>query len=630
MAAAFSDNAAASPHHANSGTITSRNPSPHLDLNHNHNLNPNHTNYFSPATSAAPPPLAIKPSPSTANGPPPLSIKPYPKSSPSPAGAPPSRPINKMSMASVISPGPTPPPQAIPKVSMTTKEWIVPPRPKPGRKPATDTPPTKRKAQNRAAQRAFRERRAARVGELEEQMEEFKEEREKSERELKEKIHSLELDLQSFRSKCSLLENLLERERQDRIRVESEAESLRRQRQEYLAAGNHHNMNSFSENRHPESYVGSGHGGLHESRPRARTTTGSLAISQIISPPEHTDSLPNPTGITCGSCQPNGPCVCAEDALRSVQTSGCGKCGPGTGCQCLDEVLNTDEPPSQPKRSASPSNPVPSGKRMRPTQDESPTALEVDFTYAFKKNTATQPQVEERYQLPSEVPEDAMPRVTIPPKDSCGFCTEGGYCVCADATLPSNSIGNSANLPSMVFHEGQALSPPPEPESLPSPMEVTSTGAVKIRPRQKLPNSPVSTPRCGPGGPGTCAQCLRDPQSGLFCRSLAAINGSKSGGGCCGGGGPGGGCCKSNKASTQPVGISCADTYKTLSSHRNFDQAFEEIGTWLPKLKVVQRPGEKGGEEEEDRGGRAAVDIDAASIMTTLKFLDVRFRKGRQ
>lgn len=48
-----------------------------------------------------------------------------------------------------------------------SREWVLPPRPKPGRKPLADEPPTKRKAQNRAAQRAFRERRANRVAELE-------------------------------------------------------------------------------------------------------------------------------------------------------------------------------------------------------------------------------------------------------------------------------------------------------------------------------------------------------------------------------------------------------------------------------------------------------------------------------
>lgn len=57
----------------------------------------------------------------------------------------------------------------ITKIVMS-KEWILPPRPKPGRKPCEDIPSSKRKAQNRAAQRAFRERRANRVGELEEKI----------------------------------------------------------------------------------------------------------------------------------------------------------------------------------------------------------------------------------------------------------------------------------------------------------------------------------------------------------------------------------------------------------------------------------------------------------------------------
>ena len=49
------------------------------------------------------------------------------------------------------------------------KKWNIPPRPKPGRKPSTNMPPSKRKAQNRDAQRAFRERRAAREDELKEE-----------------------------------------------------------------------------------------------------------------------------------------------------------------------------------------------------------------------------------------------------------------------------------------------------------------------------------------------------------------------------------------------------------------------------------------------------------------------------
>ncbi|GMM38392.1 hypothetical protein DASC09_057310 [Saccharomycopsis crataegensis] len=59
----------------------------------------------------------------------------------------------------------------------TSKQWVLPPRPKPGRKPSLDTPTTKRKAQNRAAQRAFRERKANKIQELELSLGELKLER---------------------------------------------------------------------------------------------------------------------------------------------------------------------------------------------------------------------------------------------------------------------------------------------------------------------------------------------------------------------------------------------------------------------------------------------------------------------
>lgn len=53
------------------------------------------------------------------------------------------------------------PDQPVPLIC-TSKKWVLPPRPKPGRKPSADAPAAvKRKAQNRAAQKAYRERRAA-------------------------------------------------------------------------------------------------------------------------------------------------------------------------------------------------------------------------------------------------------------------------------------------------------------------------------------------------------------------------------------------------------------------------------------------------------------------------------------
>ena len=49
-----------------------------------------------------------------------------------------------------------------------SKEWVPPPRMKPGRK-AMNRPSSKRQEQNRQAQKAFRDRKAARIAELEEE-----------------------------------------------------------------------------------------------------------------------------------------------------------------------------------------------------------------------------------------------------------------------------------------------------------------------------------------------------------------------------------------------------------------------------------------------------------------------------
>lgn len=54
-----------------------------------------------------------------------------------------------------------------------TKEWVLPARCKPGRKLSNNVPMTKRKAQNRASQRAFRERKNAYLVELQQKVAQF-------------------------------------------------------------------------------------------------------------------------------------------------------------------------------------------------------------------------------------------------------------------------------------------------------------------------------------------------------------------------------------------------------------------------------------------------------------------------
>lgn len=611
-------------------------------------------------------------------------------------------------------------------MSMTTKEWVIPPRPKPGRKPATDTPPTKRKAQNRAAQRAFRERRAARVGELEEQLEAENLEHEKAQQALNDKIHRLEMDAQALQSRCEVLENMLDKERAERSK---EVESLRRRlheatqqhpRQQSLPslASVSHGQHTFAPQplRHhrPSAPTARAHDGrastssltsalassTTSTTPHRPATTHSFSISQIISPPDDIEQAP--TG--CGNCEPTGPCACAEEAIASVSV-GCGNCTLGSRCQCLEEVLNGDhldmgsrsdslaDPPQQSSsrtakrtiRSISPSSMAPEEKRPRGSLA---LATETDFTAMFSRKpkapTPSQPppQRVDTAKLPApaaihnsaNTPQSSAPSpyslatlapiephgVESPrPEDRCGFCEDGTYCVCAEAAANANNAQQatsqtaSLTLPSINsagFPVSQQTHTPPPSEGDAIGYEILPDGSVKLPSLKGLQsrNKPgpgstaaLSKPAggCGSGGPGTCAQCLSDPKSGLFCRSLAA-NFNKKGefsGGCCGGGGPGG-CCKDRNnagpasAATGSdkgnigVSLSCADAYKTLASHKHFGEAADDINTWLPLLRAAPKPREP--TLGKDGSSRTPIEVEAASIMSVLKGFDVRFGRG--
>ncbi|KAI0849020.1 hypothetical protein F5Y00DRAFT_72095 [Daldinia vernicosa] len=510
------------------------------------------------------------------------------------------------------------------KASITSKEWVVPPRPKPGRKPATDTPPTKRKAQNRAAQRAFRERRAARVGELEEQLEEQKEEYERNQQQLTDQVQDLDAEVLTLRNRCLVLEDLLEKERKERIKVASELEDLRRRWRggEDASTSSRHGSFAIQHGRLPNPLtIASQHptprGSLASNASDHRNSATAFSISQIISPP---DSSSPPGALResstdlagCGNCEINGPCACAEEVLADTAV-GCNKCSIGSKCECLEAMVKDLAPNSESelkRKKSSLSVIAPEEKRQKIPE---PYPHEVDFTAAFakKKDPVPEPVI---YQAPTQP--------TVPPRDSCGFCEEGTYCMCAEAAA-------SQTLPPV---SQQVQTPPPSENDVgPHPIEITSTGAVKLPGINSLSRTPIPTARpsggCGPKGPGSCAQCLNDPKSGLFCRSLAASfsrNSGTSSGGCCGGSG-GSGCCKSTEAGTStdsPAGInlSCAEAYKTLSSHRNFDKAADEIGTWLPRLKAAPLPA--------NTAGRPPIEVQVASIMGVLREFDVRF--GRE
>ncbi|KAK7678154.1 hypothetical protein QCA50_018827 [Cerrena zonata] len=124
---------------------------------------------------------------------PPVSAKPIMTKRPSISSAP--SPAKTSSATSSTNLAPSPNASGFPQI-ITSKEWVLPPRPKPGRKPSVDTPASKRKAQNRAAQRAFRERRATRVQELEEKLMEVEKDKELRELNLHNTINKLKVENQ--------------------------------------------------------------------------------------------------------------------------------------------------------------------------------------------------------------------------------------------------------------------------------------------------------------------------------------------------------------------------------------------------------------------------------------------------
>lgn len=415
-------------------------------------------------------------------------------------------------------------------MTLTTKEWIVPPRPKPGRKPATDTPPTKRKAQNRAAQRAFRERRAARVGELEEQLKEIEDQNEQEQEDLRLEVTELrqvlaqrESELTTWVNKCRTLE----------VELVNANASLAKQSKRVSIMAN--------------------------------------SEAQVSEP------------IGCGNCTLESRCQCIDDVVKDMDTT------------AENAAFSTQTDSKQDG----------SNKRIKLEPSET-NIMEVDFTAAFTKG--------------SQVPRSDHTSAGV--ADPCGFCSDGTSCICAEMaaeqerqniTRPNSPVNGGRQAQRQISQ----FTPPP------------SEGDVGA--------SAPGRSRCA-GGPGTCAQCVADPNSTLFCKSLAASRGSSN---CCGGTGPNGNCCQSSVVlpprttrsramadpnlrlprppTRSPLTLSCADAYTALSRHSAYERATGDMASWMPKLHANPTSVE----------GRPAMEIDAANVMAVLKDFDRRFGSSK-
>ncbi|KAJ5831921.1 hypothetical protein N7474_000232 [Penicillium riverlandense] len=491
--------------------------------------------------AAAPPPLALAPAPSLA--------------SKAPSAAP--------------SPGPATP------GSVTSKEWVIPPRPKPGRKPATDTPPTKRKAQNRAAQRAFRERRAARVCELEEQIKDIEDSHDNRVAGLNEQIDNLSREVEQCREEMNWWRDrshALEKE----VSVERSAkEALVREFRSSLTGPNAGKSSTI-----PDSVP---------LPPRTRPSTRSSRMEDV-----------QPTS-------PDHPDHSRKEGHENVPL-GCSNCS-STHCQCIEDAFAMPVDSHESSHSKHPPHGVGSAN-TEPDIKPDPEEMEIDFTSRFAAPPA-QPALGSNT-ANSNSNSNNNNNASSPPVDPCGFCQDGTPCICAEMAAQEQSRGQRNSFENPRLAPIQSLSqftPPPSDGDVRS--EVT------------LPPISQATNPCA-NGPGTCAQCLADPRSTLFCKTLAASRNAPA-------------TTTTNRNNPGPVPalsaapmsaspsltLTCADTFTTLSRHPNFSRASDDISTWLPKLNTLPNPRDL--PVVPDGRNRAAMEVEAASVMGVLRYFDRRF-----
>ncbi|KAF2023192.1 hypothetical protein EK21DRAFT_17256, partial [Setomelanomma holmii] len=256
-----------------------------------------------------------------------------------------------------------------------SRNYGVPSRPKPGRKPATDEPQTKRKAQNRESQRAFRARKAAKVQELASQVEVGKQQHQEEVNGLLMRIDHLE----------------------QRLKHTEEAYHATSKRCDYWKE----QFENLRDN---------------------GTTTGSTMIeppsaqlgnyAAMMMTPDASNESPGPseyrtpdasTGFLCGRCRPDH-------------------------CECIEETLaahNAQDPPFMeavalpPRRGATPME----GVQMQPAKIEDHSELEIDFTSVFARPAP---------------PIDFM-SMSEGEHQSCGFCTRPDNCLCRDESIRSTN-----------------------------------------------------------------------------------------------------------------------------------------------------------------------------------------------
>lgn len=281
-----------------------------------------------------------------------------------------------------IATAPSPPQTAYPSPGVggpcngpTSTTYVIPPRPKPGRKPATDEPASKRKAQNRESQRAFRARKAAKLNEMKTQVE-------VAEMRHRQEMHEKMMEMADKDLRIRQLESMVDqyREAQERIAQERDAwKDKALQLEEFVK--------NVKERRNSSSAWQSTYPSPSTFTPQSSTL--------------HSYDVIKSDDVGCGSCKADGPCACLEAVANEAHNIFLPPVPLNLG------PPHTTLPPDKPNLAAAASD--------DPAQFEE---REIDFTAKFAKR----PRLE-------------IASLLQPTEAGCGFCTADSYCVCRDTAL---------------------------------------------------------------------------------------------------------------------------------------------------------------------------------------------------
>ncbi|KAF2272666.1 uncharacterized protein EI97DRAFT_202581 [Westerdykella ornata] len=346
----------------------------------------------------------------------------------------------------------------------TSTNYVIPPRPKPGRKPATDEPASKRKAQNRESQRAFRARKAAKLNEMKTQAE-------IAEMRYRQDINEKMMELADKQQHLKNLEVLIAQLRESEQKAIQERDSWKQKTLQL-----EHMVAQLKEGRTPTSdsskeYVMVDRPPSPEWQDRFQTVSAFTPASTVSQSYEATKT----TAITCGSeCKDGGRCICLETIVNETEAA------VYTGSNSL--TISTT------RISVSDTKEIPTT-----TASDDPALFaerEIDFTAQFAtKKTRPDPR-----------PSIAFLTQTTAAETACGFCTAESYCVCRDMSLQdmSKTEDDDPLSPACTRNSNHANKVPPQ-----------STSAA-------------------PSGPGSCDACMRDPKQRAWCQRVAELKNSAS------------------------------------------------------------------------------------------------------